>query len=259
MECSVTRPIASVIIPTRDRRVFVRRAIEYFERRQPFVEAELIIVDGGRRPLSDEDVRGHKCIQCSTSLNCGEQLNIGIAQAQGEVIIRQDDDDWYSPDWYDVSLRTVLESEAGMAGVTDFYAYGVLQRKAWRWYAWGQDPKASHWSGGTMSFRRAIWERNPFNDLRVGSDREFLLQAYTHNPTPRAIVPDGTLKYVMFRHGRNITGSRFRLLDDPASTYAVREILGTDMSWYDDLSDLGPSLRDTRPTKKRTAAGYLRV
>jgi glycosyltransferase involved in cell wall biosynthesis len=232
----VTGHLMSVVIPTRDRRVFVRRAIEYFERRQPFVDAELIIVDGGKWPLSENDIHGHKCIRAPEDCTVGVQLNLGIEAAKGYIILRQDDDDWYAPDWYDASLKTVTGSKSGIAGITDFYAYNMVTRRAGRWLAWGQKPEESHWSGGTMSFRRDTWERCPFNRDKIGSDREFLLDAYKFDPTPRSIVPDGTTKHVMIRHGRNMTGKCTHL--GPDESHTVRKILGKDLEWYEDIADV---------------------
>jgi glycosyltransferase involved in cell wall biosynthesis len=241
----VTRPILSVVIPTRDRRVLLRRAIEYFERRDPFVDAELIIVDGGKWPLSKEDVSGHRLIRVEGDGFVGERLNIGVKEARGEFILRQDDDDWYAPDWYYESLQTVSTAPSGMAGVTNFYAYDIMGGKCWRWAAWGEGPEAANWSGGSMTFRKSIWERSPFRLLPVGSDREFILDAYKLGLPARSMVSGGTNKYLMIRHARNLTAAG----KDGTGTWAdssanpkflpeIKRVLGNDMIWYEDLKEL---------------------
>ncbi len=46
------QPLVSCIMPTRDRRAFVPRAIAYFLR-QDYANKELVIVDDGTDPVSD--------------------------------------------------------------------------------------------------------------------------------------------------------------------------------------------------------------
>jgi glycosyltransferase involved in cell wall biosynthesis len=238
MECIVTKPVLSVIIPTRDRRIFVRKAIEYFERMDPKVEAELIIVDSGEWPLSKEDTNGHKYIRGIVSSTIGPQLNLGISTAQGEFVLRQDDDDWYSPDWYSAALQTVESAPSGIAGITDYYAYNFLTNNACKWMCWGQKPESSHWSGGSTIFRKTIWDKVKFNDLIIGSDREFLLGAYKLNPIPRTLVPNGMNKYIMIRHSNNLTGLGFIKQTNPEELAAVQKIMGEDIKFYEDLSEI---------------------
>lgn len=225
-------------MPTCDRRVFVRKAIEYFERRNPFVDAELVIVDSGRWPLSTDDIRGHKYIRGIVGDPVGSQLNLGISIAQGEFILRQDDDDWYSPDWYDLSLKTVNEAPAGIAGITNFYSYNPFKNIACKCTSWGQPPETSHWSGSSMSFRKSIWDKVKFGSLRIGSDREFLLDVYKLNHTPRSLVPNGTNKYVAIRHETNLTGPGMIGTTHPEDLEAVKTIVGSDISFYEDLSEM---------------------
>jgi glycosyltransferase involved in cell wall biosynthesis len=231
------KPVLSVVIPTRDRRILVRKAIEYFERMDPVIDAELIIIDNGVWPLVEDDVHGHQLIRGMIGETIGPQLNLGIAAARGDFILRQDDDDWYAPNWYTSALTAAKNSISGISGVTDFYAYNPFIGEACQWDSWGNDPKASHWSGGSMCFRRDICEKVKFNNLKVGSDREFLLNAYKQNPTPRAIVPNGTKKYVMIRHTKNLTGE-YTKPSRPDHLLAVKSIIGKDMEWYMDLGDM---------------------
>jgi glycosyltransferase involved in cell wall biosynthesis len=262
VEYRMTKPVLSVVIPTCDRRMLLRRAIEYFERRKPFVEAELIIVDAGKSPLPADYIRGHRYVRAPVGdIPVGPRLNLGISLAQAEIVLRQDDDDWYAPDWYDAVLRSVLGSSSGMAGVSDFYALNPFINRAWRWESWGDDPKASHWSGGSMAFRRAIWERTPFNNDKVGSDREFLLDAYKHDPTPRAMVPEGTKKYVHIRHGRNLTGKYIPSAPNLEYLAAVKEIMGGDFAWYEDFSELigGPPPPSGIYVRGKKPLGYFMV
>jgi hypothetical protein len=104
-------PIASIVIPTRDRPQFVHRAIAS-ALGQTVRDLEVIVVDDGtavpfRTRAQDDRLRvlRHEGPQGATAAR-----NFGMAQARGEWITFLDDDDVLYPEMVQISLRAASES-----------------------------------------------------------------------------------------------------------------------------------------------------
>src|ERR1035438_3066901 len=94
------RPIVSAIMPTYNRRDFVRQAIEYFNRQDyPAVARELIVVDDGEQSVADlaTGVDNIRYFRLARRTSVGAKRNFACAQAHGDVIVHWDDDDWSAP------------------------------------------------------------------------------------------------------------------------------------------------------------------
>jgi len=91
-------PLVTAIMPTY-RECFARYAIKLFKE-QSYPNKELIIVNQGffslRRFIRNDC--SIKEVQVSPYANVGAMYNVGLDYAQGEYIVRVDDDDWYHPD-----------------------------------------------------------------------------------------------------------------------------------------------------------------
>jgi len=96
------RPLVSCIMPTHDRRPFVGRAIEHFLR-QDYPHRELIIVDDGADAVRDlvpdlgSETPRIRYLRLESRRTLGAKRNLAGREAQGEVIVHWDDDDWMAP------------------------------------------------------------------------------------------------------------------------------------------------------------------
>ena len=80
-------PLISCVMPTRNRRRFVRQALAYF-RRQDYLERELIIVDDGEEDLADlvgleENIHYLRLPQRAP---LGLKRNLACQQARGRLM-----------------------------------------------------------------------------------------------------------------------------------------------------------------------------
>jgi glycosyltransferase involved in cell wall biosynthesis len=112
-------PLVSVVIPTKDRRPLLARAVAA-ARSQQDVELEVVVVDDGSadgttefvRSLDDANVRG---IRHDTARGVSRARNAGIEAARGEWVALLDDDDVWAPDKLAIQLRALEETGADWA------------------------------------------------------------------------------------------------------------------------------------------------
>ena len=180
-------------MPTCGRPGFVAQALRCFLRRT-YRNAELIVVDDGRRPVRAlcQNTPGVRYIRLPYCASTGEKLNIGIEAARGEIIHKIDDDDYYAPSFLATSGAHLPRS--GSRTVVARCCYLILSRgsSVVRFSGCG-------WTaGGTLCFRRDLWRRRPFRDEYRSVDSLFLRD---HHPRMvRICAPE---EYMMVRHGRN--------------------------------------------------------
>jgi glycosyltransferase involved in cell wall biosynthesis len=107
----MSEPVASIVIPTRDRPQFVHRAVAS-GLAQTFREIEVIVVDDGRAvpfrsPAQDDRLR---VLRHDGPQGAAAARNFGMANARGEWITFLDDDDVLCPEMVEISLRAASES-----------------------------------------------------------------------------------------------------------------------------------------------------
>lgn len=153
-------PLVSVITPSMlSRRDLLDRCIDQVKE-QDYPNVEHVIVHG------DTTTGGKRN-------NCCEI-------AKGEIIIHFDDDDYYAPDWISRSVHALKENNADLVGLRKAYFYKpnsllkLYERKAGQPYV----------LGATMCYKRSMWERNKFRDIKVAEDKYFCAAAgeiYAHD------------------------------------------------------------------------------
>jgi glycosyltransferase involved in cell wall biosynthesis len=165
-------PLVSCIMPTYNRRPFIRRAVECFQR-QDYPNLELIIVDNGNDPIRDllpDDPRV-RYFPVPQKLTIGALRNLACREAQGEFIVHWDDDDWYPTHRVRTQAQPLIENRADIAGTSSLYYYDATARQAFLYRYSG----AKTWvSGNTLAYKRSLWQRNPFPDIQVGEDSAFI-------------------------------------------------------------------------------------
>jgi glycosyltransferase involved in cell wall biosynthesis len=191
-------------MPTRDRADLVLHAVELF-RRQDYAARELIIVDDGLDDLGarlpdDPQIR---LLRVPRGETIGAKRNRACAAARGEVIAQWDDDDWYGPRRLTAQVAPLL---AGSADITALRTPAFLDLERWRFWAvsdalhrrlFVQDVH-----GGTLVFRRTVWERLArYPHRSLAEDAAFLSHALARGARLTRISGEGHFIYV--RHGAN--------------------------------------------------------
>lgn len=228
-----TIPLVSCIMPTADRRAFVPRAIRQFLA-QDYPERELIVVDGGAEPVSDlmpSDGR-IRYFRADPAASVGALRNMGCRCARGEYIAHWDDDDWIAHWRLSYQMQAMLETGADICGIDRLYCWDPRSDRVWR-YTYPRDNRA--WlAGGTMLYKRGLWEQRPFADVDVGEDNQFV---WSDAPKRIAALDDEDF-YVALVHPGNtspkaIEPSRWIQVD----AAPVLAALGADAEEYRRLVD----------------------
>jgi hypothetical protein len=113
----IPRPPVSVVMATR-RPEMLEHALAQVER-QRGVDLELVLATHGfavRPP-------GVKVVEMPAAAVFGDVLNAAVEMAEGELVLKMDDDDWYSPDFVADLLRARAYSGADLVGAPDDLYY----------------------------------------------------------------------------------------------------------------------------------------
>ena len=114
---SIPRPSVSVVMATR-RPDMLDHALAQVAR-QRGVDVELVLAPHG----FDAAPAGVKVVDVAADAVFGDVLNAAVAAAEGELVLKMDDDDWYSPDFVADLLRARAYSDADLVGVPDDLYY----------------------------------------------------------------------------------------------------------------------------------------
>ena len=224
-----SRPLVSCIMPTRDRPGFARRATEYFLR-QDYPNCELIVVDDGLEPVG-RLLPQHpriRYIRREARMPLGAKRNLACQEAHGEFVAHWDDDDWQAPHRIRVQVETLENAQADLCGIGSLLVFEPRTGRAWSYRC--PLVEDSFWAAGTsLCYRRALWERNPFAEVDLAEDRQFLWNAA---PARMVDLPDTTVVVAML-HDRNtaplVPGGTYWTASE---TGEVRRVLGRDWDFY---------------------------
>ncbi|WP_290659054.1 glycosyltransferase [Kocuria sp.] len=175
----LTTPRVSVLVPT------VRpQQLEHIARmvgQQKGVEIQLILLTHGFDPSTDDmalmrDVAGVDVVQHTVAADrsLGYVLNEGAAIADGSVLSKMDDDDYYGPQYLKDLLRAKFHSRADVVGKAAHYMHladrDIILRR---------QPDQEHRFvdgiiGPTITADRQVFLDHPFGDRTRGEDSTFL-------------------------------------------------------------------------------------
>ena len=231
--CSGNQPLASCIMPTSDRRRFVSQAIAYFMR-QDYPCKELIIADDGDDCIEDLIPNSPliRYLRLDQKLPLGAKRNLACDQARGALILHWDDDDWMAPWRIRYQVASLLESKADVCGLNRLYFYDPFSGRSWRYLY----PKKNTTllAGGSLCYKKQLWENNPFPEITLGEDTGFLWEG-----RPKKLFPhDDNRFYVALIHPANTNPrhtTRPRWSVYPIELLEAR--LGPDLEFYRCLTE----------------------
>ncbi len=162
--------LVSAIMPTRGRPELARKAVECWQW-QTYTNTELLILDDDDDPSFPGGVNGSD-IYYKANLgrwNIPQKLNQLCAQANGEVIVRFDDDDWSAPGRIEDQLQRLLDSGLGVTGYHSMMF--VDESGNCRKYV---NDRNSYALGTSLMFLKQFWTEHSFDEMKsLGSDNAF--------------------------------------------------------------------------------------
>ncbi len=115
---AIPRPSVSVVMATR-RPDLLDHAMAQVARQRGVPDLQLVLATHG----FEADPPGVTVVPMPADAVFGDVLNAGVAAAEGEVVLKMDDDDWYSPDFVADLLRARAYSGADLVGAPDDLYY----------------------------------------------------------------------------------------------------------------------------------------
>jgi rhamnosyltransferase len=242
----MTGAASSVIVRARDEAESLKRCLELLREQKAVTPPELIVVDGGSRDRTAEVARdgGAQVLEAAGEFSFGGALNLGAAEARGEVLVALSAHA-LPPDalWLSRLLEPFSEPRVACAS-GDLYAPDGAQLRgrieqdfvlAQRWPQWG-------YSNAAGAFLAQLWRAREFRaDLPGCEDKEWarhwLRQGYVCViDRSLAVAHDHTHDSVrsIYRRARREAAAFASFLELPP--YGARELITewwSDLRWYD--------------------------
>jgi glycosyltransferase involved in cell wall biosynthesis len=214
--------------PTCNRRRYISQAIQYFLR-QDYPQRELLILDDGDQSVDDlvpSDPR-IRYIRLDTRMILGAKRNLACELARGSIIAHWDDDDWMASHRLRYQAKILEQQRADLCGTDHELFYDPETNRAWLYH---YPHSIRRWlAGGTLCYRKAFWEKNPFPHISRGEDTHFV---WSPRATNAAVVPDFTF-YIGIVHAANttrkaVTGAYWH----PHPVAEIHRLIGSDSVFY---------------------------
>ncbi len=137
-----------------------------------------------RNQLIKENI-SFQLYQLDKDQSLGECLNFGVEKANGEVVAKFDDDDYYGPSYLKEASDVLKNTNAGVVGKSSFYVYFKNWNKLYLYNPKNENKwifnhnteeqfKTKHFlSGGSLVIRKEVFDKVIFPHLNVGEDSTF--------------------------------------------------------------------------------------
>jgi len=172
-------PFVSVCTPTFNRRPFWPMAIKCFEEYDyPKDRMEWIIVDDGSDKIEDlvKDIPQVKYYKHDHQMVLGRKRNFMHDKSKGDIIVYQDDDDYYPPTRISHAVERLMSDPKCIAGgSTVLYLYFKHIKQMYRFGPYGPN----HATAGTFAFKRKLLSMSRYDDHAALAEEKSFLQNYT--------------------------------------------------------------------------------
>lgn len=173
-EATIHAPVSNVglvscIMPTRDRRKWIPRALECWQA-QTYSPLQLVVLDNGADSIKDLLPNDPRIIytRAGQGMKLGMLRNLACQLATGEFIAHWDDDDWYAPDRIARQVEAIGSAPMcvpqGCHFASDKQAYKL-------------DASTGYGIGSGLLYRRDYWQRTRFTPIaHCGEDSMYIQQ-----------------------------------------------------------------------------------
>ena len=193
------QPFVTICTPTFNRRPFIPIMIKCFNHQTyPKDKIEWIIVDDGTDKI--EDLVTHipevKYLKFDEKLTLGQKRNISNDNANGEIILYMDDDDYYPPDRISHAVEVLQKNPKALcAGSSAMYIHFKHINKMLQFGPYGPN----HATAATFAFRKELLKQTRFDEASSVAEEKKFLKDYT---IPFAqLNPNKSI--VVFSHNHN--------------------------------------------------------
>jgi glycosyltransferase involved in cell wall biosynthesis len=175
-------PLVSIVTPTYNRRRFIPFLIKMVQQQTyPRDRIEWIIYDDGQEPIGDlidaarADLPKTKYIFNEDKLTLGEKRNKLNEEAQGDIIVAMDDDDFYFPERISAAVNALQKNPTvDLAGSSKIFMYFTDTKEV---YEIGPYFK-NHATNGTMAWRKRYAMSRRYDETVAFAEEKSFLENY---------------------------------------------------------------------------------
>jgi glycosyltransferase involved in cell wall biosynthesis len=234
----------SVVTPTYNRRKFIPNLIEIYKNQTfPKDQMEWIIVDDGRQKVEDlfeeasKTIPNIRYIYKDEKMRLGEKRNILNKEAQGQIIVAMDDDDYYPPERVETVVKAFKKHpKVDLVGSSEMLLYFTDTRQI---YSMGSYDN-NHATNGTMGWRKSYSNSHKYDEYVTMAEEKSFLDNYKYpmiqlDPRETILVichSDNTVdKYQLREEHNSSKNSKFKLtslrLEDIVKEATIRDFIAT--------------------------------
>ena len=236
-------PFVSICTPTYNRRPFWPMAIQCFKDYDyPKDRMEWIIVDDGTDKIEDlvKDIPQVKYFKEEQQMVLGRKRNYMHEKSKGDIIVYQDDDDYYPPDRISHAVEKLMSDPKVLAGgSTVLFLYFKHIQQMYRFGPYSQN----HATAGTFAFKRELLKQTRYDDFKALAEEKDFLKSYTI-----PFIQFDPLKTILvFSHNHNTFDKKKLLVNAPNPTcnpdmnITINHIVKSEMAkkfFLEDIDDL---------------------
>jgi glycosyltransferase involved in cell wall biosynthesis len=164
-------PKVSILVPTRDRPNYIPQLLNcIFHQTYPKDKIEVIVADDGKRPIQHLLPPTVKYLRYNTPITLAEKRQYLADNADGEIMVCMDDDDYYPPERVSHAVSTLQKTPgAEIAFCPTLYFYYPTENRI---YSCG--PWESNWPHATFAFTKKYLETHSYQKSDAfGEERMF--------------------------------------------------------------------------------------
>lgn len=175
-------PFVSVVTPTFNRRRFIPSLIACFKHQTyPKHRMEWIILDDGSDPVEDLFLKAElpniRYIRLDEKITIGAKRNRLNEEAQGEIIVAMDDDDYYPPERVQAVVAAFKKNPGKeLAGSSEIYMYYTDLKVIFKLGPYNPN----HATNGTMAWRKSYAAAHRYDETLTHSEEKSFLEEYKH-------------------------------------------------------------------------------
>ncbi|MGE5558993.1 MAG: glycosyltransferase [Bacillota bacterium] len=177
--CNYKDPVQllSVITPT-NKSIYLDNILENYAN-QSYLNKELILVlhnnglQYGEWAAACSRLKNIRIYQLDDDLSLGDCLNYAVEQANGDIVAKFDDDDYYGPGYLQEAVNCFQYTEAAIVGKVSHFVYfensmklGLINKGQGFQYL-------DYLFGGTHVVKREVFEKIKFRPISLGEDCDF--------------------------------------------------------------------------------------
>lgn len=174
----------SVVTPTYNRRMFIPTLIDLYKAQTyPKEKMEWIIIDDGRKSVEDlfeeasKTIPNIRYIRKDEKMRLGAKRNLLNKEAQGQIIVAMDDDDYYPPDRVSYVVEAFKKNpKVELAGSSEMNLYYIDTKKLYTIGPYFDN----HATNGTMAWRKSYSNKHKYDEYVTKAEEITFLENFKH-------------------------------------------------------------------------------